>query len=110
MPLDAANPFAAPSTLPFAFPPFDAVRHEHYRPAFEAGVAEQLAEIAAITADPEPPTFANTVEAFERTGRLLDRTMRVFYEMANSMADPQMQELEAELMPAYSAHTDAVLL
>jgi peptidyl-dipeptidase Dcp len=110
MPPDAANPFAAPSTLPFAFPPFDAVRHEHYRPAFEAGVAEQLAEIAAITADPEPPTFANTVEAFERTGRLLDRTMRVFYEMANSMADPQMQELEAELMPAYSAHTDAVLL
>ena len=50
MSLDASNPFAAPSTLPYAFPPFDAIRHEHYRPAFDAGVAEHRAEIAAITA------------------------------------------------------------
>ena len=110
MSLDPTNPFATQSTLPFAFPPFDAIRHEHYRPAFDAGVAEHRAEIAAITAAPEPPTFANTVEAFERSGRLLDRTMRVFYEMANSMATPQMQELEGELMPEWSAHNDAILL
>ena len=110
MALDETNPFAAPSALPFAFPPFDAIRHEHYRPAFEAGVAEHLAEIDAISGDPAPATFENTIEALERSGRLLDRTMRVFYEMASSMATPQMQELEAELMPAYSAHTDAVLL
>ncbi|MGZ8737979.1 MAG: M3 family metallopeptidase [Nocardioides sp.] len=110
MALDETNPFAAPSTLPFAFPPFDAIRHEHYRPAFEAGVAEHLAEIDAIAGDPAPATFANTIEALERSGRLLDRTMRVFYEMANSMATPEMQELEAELMPGYSAHSDAVLL
>jgi peptidyl-dipeptidase Dcp len=110
MSLDPTNPFASPSSLPFAFPPFDAIRHEHYRPAFDAGVAEHRAEIAAITADPEPATFTNTVEAFERSGRLLDRTMRVFYEMANSMATPEMQELEGELMPEWSAHTDAILL
>jgi peptidyl-dipeptidase Dcp len=110
MSLDPSNPFAAPSPRPFAFPPFDAIRHEHYRPAFDAGVAEHRAEIAAITADPEPATFANTVEALERSGRLLDRTMRVFYEMANSMATPQMQELEGELMPEWSAHNDAILL
>lgn len=110
MALDESNAFAVPSTLPFAFPPFDAIRPEHYRPAFDAGVAEHLAEIDAIAANPEPATFENTMEALERSGRLLDRTMRVFYEMANSMATPELQELEAELMPAYSAHSDAVLL
>ena len=110
MSLPASNPFAAPSTLPFAFPPFDAIRTEHYRPAFDEGVSEQLAEIAAITQDPEPPTFANTVEALERSGRLLDRTMRVFYELTSSMATPEMQELESRLMPEWSAHRDSILL
>lgn len=110
MALDESNPFAAPSTLPFAFPPFDAVRHEHYRPAFDAGVAEQRAEITAITSNPEPAAFDNTIEALERTGALLDRNMRVFYELANSMATPEMQALESELMPEWSAHRDAILL
>ncbi|MGA9746275.1 MAG: M3 family metallopeptidase [Nocardioides sp.] len=110
MPLDASNPFAAPSVLPFEFPPFDQVRTEHYRPAFEAGAAEHRAEVAAIAGAEELPTFDNTVVALERTGRLLERTMRVFYELANSMATPEMQELEGELMPAWSAHRDALLL
>ncbi len=110
MSLDPGNPFAAPSDLPFEFPPFDAIRPEHYRPAFEAGVAEHRAEIAAIGGSEVPATFENTVEALERSGRLLERTMRVFYEMANSMATAQLQELEAELMPAWSAHRDAILL
>ena len=110
MALDETNPFAAPSTLPFAFPPFDAVRHAHYRPAFDAGVAEQRCEVAAITGNPDPATFVNTIEALERTGTLLDRTMRVFLELASSMATPEMQELESELMPELSAHRDAVLL
>ena len=108
--LDPANPFATPSPLPFELPPFADVRLEHYRPAFEAGVAGHLAEVDAIVSDPEPPSFANTVEALERSGRLLDRTMRVFHEMASSMATSQMRELEAELMPAWSAHRDAILL
>ena len=50
-----SNPFAVPSDLPFAFPPFDAIRHEHYRPAFDLAVAEQRAEVEAIATDPEPP-------------------------------------------------------
>ena len=108
--LDPTNPFAAPSTLPFELPPFAEIRPEHYRPGFEAGVAEHLAEIEAVVADPDAPTFANTVEALERSGRLLDRTMRVFHEMASSMGTPQLRELEAELMPAWSAHRDRVLL
>jgi peptidyl-dipeptidase Dcp len=105
-----SNPFAVPSDLPFAFPPFDAIRHEHYRPAFDLGVAEQRAEVEAIATDPEPPTFANTVEALERSGRTYRRTMRVFDNLAASMATPEMQALEAELAPLVAEHTDAIRL
>ncbi|QNN52558.1 M3 family metallopeptidase [Nocardioides mesophilus] len=110
MALDHDNPFATPSTLPFALPPFDRIRAEHFRPAFDAGVAEQRAEIEAIVGQDEAATFANTVEPLERSGALLDRTMRVFHELANSMATPAMQELEAVLVPEWSAHRDALLL
>ena len=59
--LPTDNPFAAPSELPLQFPPFDRIREEHYRPAIEQGMAEHLAEIEAIGADPAPPSFANTL-------------------------------------------------
>ena len=66
--LPTDNPFAAPSELPLHFPPFDRIREEHYRPAIEEGMAEQLAEVAAIGAGTEPPTFAKTLEPLERSG------------------------------------------
>src|SRR5271167_835005 len=66
-----ASPFYAPSTLPFQAPPFDKIKDEDYRPAIEAGMARQLAEIQAIANDPEPPTFANTFVPLQRSGRLL---------------------------------------
>ena len=105
-----SNPFAAPSELPYAFPPFDLVRHEHYREAFDLGVAEQRAEVEAVATDPEPPTFANTVEALERSGATLGRTMRVFENLAASMSTPQMQQLEGELAPLEAEHRDAIRL
>jgi peptidyl-dipeptidase Dcp len=110
MPLDETNPFAAPSTLPFAFPPFDAIRLEHYRPAFDAGVAEHLAEVETIAADPEPPTFENTLEPLERSGRLLERVLLVFWNLTSSMSDEKLQALEEEINPLYSAHQDAMRL
>ncbi len=110
MALDPSNPFAAPSTLPFGFPPFDAIRPEHYRPAFDAGVAEHLAEIEAIAENPDPPTFENTLEALERSGRLLERVLLVVWNLTSSMADEPMQALESELNPRYSAHQDAIRL
>ena len=105
-----SNPFAVPSDLPFAFPPFDAIRHEHYRPAFDPAVAEQRAEVEAIATDPEPPTFSNTVEALERSGRTYSRVLRVFGNLAASMATPEMQALEAELAPLIAEHTDSIRL
>jgi peptidyl-dipeptidase Dcp len=107
---DQPNPFATASTLPFRFPPFDAIRTEHYRPAFDAGVAEHRVEVEAIAANPEPASFANTIEALERSGRTLERVLQVFFNLTSSQATPDLQALEAELAPRYSAHLDAIHL
>src|SRR5215469_1779594 len=74
----ADNPFAAPSKLAFQLPPFDRIRDSDYRPALEAGMAEQLHQVAAIAHNREPPTFANTIVALERSGRLLERVDTTF--------------------------------
>jgi Zn-dependent oligopeptidase len=72
------NPFFENWTTPFGLPPFDRIRPEHFPPAFDRGMTEQLVEIEAIAESTEAPSFANTVEAMERSGRLLGRVSRVF--------------------------------
>ncbi|WP_370114044.1 M3 family metallopeptidase [Streptacidiphilus sp. MAP12-33] len=104
------NPFRQPSTLPFALPPFAEIEEAHYLPAFEAGMAEQLDEIAAITANPEPADFENTLVALERTGQLLRRVHLVFFNKAASDSTPALRELDAEISPRLAAHTDAIQL
>jgi peptidyl-dipeptidase Dcp len=104
------NPLTVPSNLPFGFPRFDLIRHEHYRPAFDAGVAEQRAEIETIATDADEPTFANTIEALERSGRTYQQMMRVWTNLCSSMSTPQMQALESELAPRIAEHTDAIRL
>ncbi|MEU5211667.1 M3 family metallopeptidase [Streptomyces sp. NPDC020742] len=104
------NPFFEPSELPYGLPPFARIRHEHYLPAFERGMAEQLAEVAAITTGAEPATFANTVEALERSGTLLGRVHRVFFNKVASDTDDALQALEAKIAPRLAAHGDALLL
>jgi peptidyl-dipeptidase Dcp len=110
MPLDATNPFSQPSDLPYQFPPFDRIRLEHVRPAFDAGLEEHRAELAAIAEDPDEPTFANTVEALERSGRLLERVLRWVWNLSGSMADDDMQAVERELAPLEAAHRDEIRL
>src|ERR1700676_3909945 len=68
-----AGPFDAPSTLPYQAPRFDIIKDSDYQPAFEAGMRQQLAEIAAIAGNTASPTFDNTIAAMERSGRMLDR-------------------------------------
>ncbi len=108
--MPGTNPFLQPSALPFGFPPFDAIRPEHYRPAFDAGVAEQDAEVAAILATEAEATFENTVEALERSGRTLERVLRVWSNLTSSTATEAMQALEAELAPLVAAHQDRLRL
>ena len=107
---DQANPFAAPSNLPYRLPDFTAIRPEHYLPAFESGMATQRAESEAIAVDPDPPTEANTLEAFERSGRLLHRTMTELLNRTSAHTNATLDEIEAEIAPRLAAHRDAILM
>ena len=104
------NPLIAESPLPYGMPPFDLIRHEHFVPAFERGMAEQSAEIEAIAANPQAATFANTIIAMERSGQLLERAQRVFFSLSSAHTNDSMQEIQTEMAPRFSAHNDNILL
>ena len=108
--LDPANPFAEPSTLPYRLPNFTAIRTDHYLPAVEAGMAAQRAEVEDIATDPSPPTEANTLEALERSGRLLHRTMLELANRTSAHTSPELDAIEAEVAPRLAAHRDAIRL
>ena len=110
VPMAADNPFARPSTLPFELPPFDRIRDEDYTPAFEAGMREQLKEVAAIAHNRQPATFENTIVALERSGRVLDRVGTVFFNLTSCNTDPKMQEIDTVMAPKLAAHNDAIFL
>src|SRR4029450_825755 len=74
----ADNPLLTESALPYHVPPFDKIKDEHFAPAIETGMREQLKEVERIANNSEKPTFDNTIVALERTGRLLDRAQRTF--------------------------------
>jgi peptidyl-dipeptidase Dcp len=104
------NPFFAPSDLEFRFPRFDLIRNEHYLPAFERGMQEQLVEIADITSQTAEPTFANTLVPLEVSGQLLNRVLTVFFALSSAHTNDAIQELEVEISPRLSAHRDSILL
>jgi peptidyl-dipeptidase Dcp len=106
----AANPFFAPSTLPFHAPPFDRIKDEDYQPAIEAGMAEQLAEMKRIADDSAAATFLNTFVAMERSGRLLDRALQAFRGVSQADTNPVLQSAKSALAPKLAAHEDAVHL
>ena len=104
------NPFLSESALPYRLPPFDRIEDAHYRPAFEQGMAEQLAEVAAIAGSSEAPSFENTIVALERSGRLLDRVARTFFSLASADTNDEINAIRAEMAPKLAAHGDAILL
>src|SRR6266516_7161268 len=110
LPMPAENPFLAESALPYHLPPFDKIKDEHFVPATEAGMQEQLKEVDVIAANAEKATFENTVVALEQTGRLLDRVQRTFSNLNAADTNPTRQKIETELAPKLSAHRDAILL
>jgi peptidyl-dipeptidase Dcp len=105
-----ANPFFAEWTAPFQAPPFDKIKDEHYRPAFQAGMSRQKEEVEAIVSNPQPPTFANTVEALERSGGLLTRVSNIFFSMTAANTNEEMQKIEAEVSPLLAKHNDDIFL
>ncbi len=108
--LEASNPFARPSTLPFQYPAFDKVKNEHFAPAFAEGMRVHAAEIEAIANNKAAPTFENTIVAMERAGRLLNRVSTVFGVLSGSYTNDQLIALDKELSPKLSAHSDAIRL
>ncbi|MCU1412514.1 MAG: hypothetical protein JWR04_3221 [Rhodoglobus sp.] len=108
--LSTDNPFAAPSALPYGLPPFSDIRDEHFEPAFEAGMAEQLTEVQAIVRKRDFPVFENTFEPLERSGQLLERVANVFFNKSSADSNDFTNDLEEKLAPLLAAHHDAIVL
>jgi peptidyl-dipeptidase Dcp len=104
------NPFAVESTLPLQYPHFDRIRDEHFAPAFDAGMAEQLAEVRAIADNREAPTFENTIVPLEKSGRTLSRAMRVFFNLVGTDTNDARKKLQADYAGRFAAHRDAISL
>ena len=104
------NPFFNPSPLPLQAPPFDQIKDADYQPAIEEGMKRQIAEVEAIANNPDPPTFENTIVAMEKSGDLLTRVAKVFFNLAQSNTDETMQKVEADESPKLAAHQDAIFL
>ncbi len=105
-----ANPLFETWATPFGVPPFDRIRPEHFPPAFDRGMAEHLAEVEAVAGAEDEPSFANTVEALERSGRLLDRVRSVFSNLVLSQATEEYQDVERDYAPRLARHDMAVAL
>ena len=108
------NPFFAVSPLPYPLPQFDRIKDSDYAGAFAEGMRQQLLELYAI-ANPNPnpasaPHFDNTIVAMERSGRLLGRVSRVFFNLNGTVTNPTMQALQRDLAPKLAAHRDAIYL
>jgi peptidyl-dipeptidase Dcp len=104
------NPFFSNYTTPFGVPPFAQIKNEHFEPAFIEGMKQQAAEIAAITAQKEAPTFVNTILALENSGDLLDRVGTVFFNFNNANTNESIQKIAQTLSPQLSKHRDDIQL
>ena len=103
-----SNPFLSDWTTPYSIPDFSAVQEKHYIPAVEAGIAQQEAEIQAIIDNQEAPTFANVVEAYERSGAILDRVMGVLFNLAETDGTESLQKIVEQALPMLSVHSDNI--
>lgn len=104
------NPFFTDWTTPFGAPPFDRIKVEHFKPAVLEGIKRHQEEIKAIAENPEPPTFANTLEALDRSGLFLDRAEKVMENLLSAHTNDELQAVAQELAPALSAHYDSIFL
>ena len=100
---EANNPLLQPWTHPQGLPPFALVQPEHFEPAFGVAMREEMAQVEAIANQAEPPTFANTVQAFDRCGRLLTRTELLFQNLTYSHTNPALQAVQRAMAPRLAA-------
>ncbi len=104
------NPFLTEWDTPYGIPDFNKIEQKHYIPAIEAGIRQQQTEIDAIIANADAPTFENVVEAYERSGAVLDRVSLVLFNLAESDATESMQKIVEEALPLISVHSDNIFM
>jgi peptidyl-dipeptidase Dcp len=105
-----ANPLLRPWEGPFGLPPFESISPEHFKPGFETALAEQQAEIVAIADALDAPSFANTIEALERSGAALKRVGGVFFNLAGSHTNDAIQAVEREMAPVLAKHRNSIFM
>ena len=106
----ANNPFMKKSSLQYQAPEFDKIKDEHFKPAFDYGLKQNISEIEKIANNTETPTFENTVLALEKSGDVLKRAQIVFYNLTGSNTNPTLQKIEEEYAPIFAAHSDKIYL
>ena len=104
------NPFFAPWGTPYEIPDFAKIKTEHYMPAFQEGMKQQLEEIDAIVNNSEAPSFENTIEAYEYSGELLNKVAGVFFNLSECENSDEMEAIAEEVTPLLSAHGDNIAL
>ena len=104
------NPFLAPWGTPYEIPDFAKIKTEHYMPAFQEGMKQQMEEIDAIVNNSEAPTFENTIEAYEYSGQLLNKVSGVFFNLSECENSDEMEAIAEEVTPLLSAHGDNIAL
>ena len=104
------NPFLSDYKTPFGVPPFDLIENEHFIPAFEEGIRQQQEEIDAIVANPEAPTFENTIAAFDLSGEVLRKVDGVFSKLRSAETSDEIDSIAKVLVPLISAHQSDIFL
>jgi peptidyl-dipeptidase Dcp len=104
------NPFFNEYNTPFNVPPFEAIKPEHYMPAFEAGMANQKAYIEKIINQKPKPSFVNTIEAMENSKELLNRVSTVFFCLTSANTNKQLEEINTKISPLLSKHGDDIYM
>lgn len=104
------NPFLTEYTTPFQVPPFDQIKIEHYLPAFEAGMAEQLAEVEAIVNNGETATFENTILPYDKSGNILNRVSNVFFNLNACLTNDEMVAIAEQVLPMLTKHNDSIMM
>jgi peptidyl-dipeptidase Dcp len=104
------NPLFETWATPFEMPPFDRIEPAHFPPALDRGMDEELADIAAITGSPEPPSLANTIEALERSGQLLNKVSDLFHNLNSSATNKAIDAIARDYAPKLAAHRSTIAL
>ena len=104
------NPFLSEWDTPYGIPDFTKIQEKHYIPAIEAGIAQQESELQAIIDNADAPTFENVVEAYERSGAILDRVSMVLFNVSESDATESLQKIVEEALPLISVHSDNIFM